>query len=60
MDQLAFYDRYMRLIVEPGLYEVMIGSSSEDIRLTGSFEILGNPRVISGLRRKLFTDVIIK
>jgi len=50
----------MRLIVEPGLYEVMIGSSSEDIRLTGSFEILGNPRVISGLRRKLFTDVIIK
>ncbi|HSV32330.1 MAG TPA: glycoside hydrolase family 3 N-terminal domain-containing protein [Atribacteraceae bacterium] len=38
-EQLAFYDQNMRLIVEPGIFEVMIGSSSEDIRLTGRFEI---------------------
>ncbi|MCD6470733.1 glycoside hydrolase family 3 C-terminal domain-containing protein [Candidatus Bathyarchaeota archaeon] len=39
MDQLAFYDRYMRLVVEPGTYEVMVGGSSEDIRLAGKFEV---------------------
>ena len=39
MDQLAFYDRYMRFVVEPGIYEVMVGGSSEDIRLIGKFEV---------------------
>jgi len=36
---LAFYDINMDLVVEPGIFEVMIGSSSEDIRLKGSFEV---------------------
>ena len=40
-DQLAFYDRHMRFVVEPGRYGVMIGSSSEEIRLKGSFEVIG-------------------
>jgi len=39
-DQLAFYDEYMRLIIEPGLFNVMVGSSSEDIRLSGQFEAI--------------------
>ena len=39
--QLAFYDRQMRRIVEPGTIEVMVGSSSADIRVTGQFEIVG-------------------
>jgi beta-glucosidase len=41
VSQLAFYDRDMEFVVEPGRVEVLVGSSSEDIRLTGSFEITG-------------------
>jgi len=44
VSQLAFYDREMRFVVEPGRVEVLVGSSSEDIRLTGSFEITGERR----------------
>jgi beta-glucosidase len=35
---LSLWDRSMHFVVEPGLFRVMIGSSSEDIRLTGDFE----------------------
>ncbi|MCK4419359.1 glycoside hydrolase family 3 C-terminal domain-containing protein [Candidatus Aerophobetes bacterium] len=38
-EDLASYDIDMNLGVEPGIFEVMIGSSSEDIRLEGSFEV---------------------
>jgi beta-glucosidase len=37
---LALWDRQMRFVVEPGSFRVMIGSSSEDIRLSGEFEVL--------------------
>ena len=36
---LTFYDINMDLVVERGIFEVMIGSSSEDIRFKGSFEV---------------------
>jgi beta-glucosidase len=36
---LSLWDRNMRYVVEPGMFQVMIGSSSEDIRLKGQFEI---------------------
>ncbi len=39
-EDLAFYDADMNLIVESGTVEVMVGSSSEDIRLRGTFEVI--------------------
>ena len=44
VDQLGFYDQDLTLIVEPGNFKVMVGSSSADIRLAGSFEISGNQK----------------
>jgi beta-glucosidase len=45
--QLAFYDRAMQLVVEPGEVEVMIGASSEDIRAAGTLELTGERRVLT-------------
>lgn len=39
-DDLAILDKNMNWTVEPGTFKVMIGSSSVDIRLSESFEIL--------------------
>ncbi|GAH56717.1 unnamed protein product, partial [marine sediment metagenome] len=41
---LVFYDINMDLVVERGIFEVMIGSSSGDIRLKGSFEVKGGKK----------------
>jgi beta-glucosidase len=38
-DDLALYDADLRRVVEPGQFRVMVGSSSEDIRLTGEFRV---------------------
>jgi beta-glucosidase len=39
--QMAFYDRQMNYVVEAGEIKVMIGRSSDDIRLEDSFTIMG-------------------
>jgi beta-glucosidase len=39
-EHLAFFNRHMEFVVEPGAFRVMVGSSSEDIRLAGEFEII--------------------
>jgi beta-glucosidase len=36
-EDLSLFDRDMNFVVEPGIFKVMIGSSSEDIRLEGEF-----------------------
>jgi len=58
MDQLAFYDRHMRFVVEPGTLKVMVGSSSEDIKLTGTFEVVGATKVTPS-DRTFFTEATI-
>ncbi len=54
---LAFYDRQMNLVVEPGYFAVMIGSSSEDIRLSGGFEVTGEAFVLQR-RTEFWADAI--
>ena len=57
-EQLAFYNREMKLVIERGTYHVMVGSSSEDIRLTSEFRVVRtkgiSPRILK------FTEVIVE
>jgi beta-glucosidase len=39
-EKLSFYNNELEWGTEPGDFDLMIGSSSEDIRLRGSFELL--------------------
>ncbi|MGA9348510.1 MAG: glycoside hydrolase family 3 N-terminal domain-containing protein [Anaerolineae bacterium] len=39
VQQLGLYDANLHYTVEPGEFEIMVGSSSEDIRLSGRLEI---------------------
>ncbi|MDD5368390.1 MAG: glycoside hydrolase family 3 N-terminal domain-containing protein [Anaerolineaceae bacterium] len=52
VDQVAFYDDNLDLVLENGNINVMIGSSSDDIRLHGSFEILGAKK--TGIENRVF------
>jgi beta-glucosidase len=38
---MAFYDAVYDFVLEPGRIKVMLGSSSQDIRLRGEFTITG-------------------
>jgi beta-glucosidase len=46
VDHLAFYNIDLELILEPGIVQVMLGSSSEDIRCRGEFEIVGEKKMV--------------
>jgi beta-glucosidase len=50
--QLCFYDREMRLVVEPGNVDVMVSSSSDDHRLVGEFVLTGE--VVEALGKRAF------
>ncbi|MEM4513334.1 MAG: glycoside hydrolase family 3 N-terminal domain-containing protein [Ignisphaera sp.] len=43
-DDLAVYDENMKRVVKPGEYEIMIGSSSQDIRVSLGFRIVNEVR----------------
>jgi len=57
-EQLGFYDKDMRYVIEPGEIKVMVGSSSADIHLEGKFKIIGDIKEIKN-RKKYFTSVKI-
>ncbi len=38
-DDLALYDVNLKRVVEPGKFRVMVGASSDDIRLQDEFEM---------------------
>lgn len=52
-DQFAFLDQDKRWLVEKGTMTVKVGSSSKDIRLTGSFEIT-DTAYIDGKKRGFY------
>ena len=58
MSALGFYNREMAFVVEPGVIEVMVGSSVEDIRLRGQFEIVGETRSV-GADKTFFSTVTV-
>ena len=39
-EKLSFYNQQMQWVAEPGEFDVMIGTSSEKIKLKSSFELL--------------------
>jgi beta-xylosidase len=49
-DRTAFHGRSGTRIVEPGLIEVQVGSSSADLRLTGTLALRGQERVVTADR----------
>ena len=55
MELLAFYDRDMHLVVEPGEFKIMIGHSSEDIVLEKTVLIEGEKQYIE--RRKKYSTL---
>ncbi|HVU55313.1 MAG TPA: glycoside hydrolase family 3 N-terminal domain-containing protein [Puia sp.] len=43
-EHLSLWNREMHRVVEPGTFTIMVGSSSGDIRLTGSLEVKKNQK----------------
>lgn len=52
VDMLAFYDDAHCLALEPGRILLMVGSSSQDIRLREAFEVVGAPKM--PVQRRIF------
>jgi beta-xylosidase len=57
-DRTAFAGRSGHRIIEPGRIDVLVGSSSADIRLTGSLTLHGPERLV-GADRVLTTPVVV-
>jgi len=40
VESLGFYNKDMKFTIEPGMFKVMVGRSSNDIILEGQFEVM--------------------
>ncbi|QGA55335.1 beta-glucosidase [Sulfolobus sp. E5-1-F] len=58
MEALAFYDNFMRLVVEKGEYQILIGNSSENIILKDMFRVKETKPIIE--RRIFLSNVQIE
>lgn len=58
-NQLGFYDRNMDFVLEPGKIQLMIGTSSADMRLQGELDVVGKTTDISKDKAYL-TPVTVK
>lgn len=56
---LGFYDENMDFVVEPGKVEIFIGSSSEDIRVSGEFNLIGEKFIIDN-NKKFTANVAVE
>ncbi|MBS3737034.1 glycoside hydrolase family 3 C-terminal domain-containing protein [Candidatus Bipolaricaulota bacterium] len=59
-DLLGFYGRNMELVTEPGSFKAMIGRSSEDIELSGEFEVTGKRRRPLHSSRSYLSETSVK
>ena len=58
LELLAYYDRNMKLVVEPGEYEVMIGRNAEEVVLKERVSVVGDVKVF-GSRRRFFSKAYV-
>ena len=56
-DQLGFYDRELRFVVEPGPVAISVGTSALDLSGTAQLDLVG-PTVIEPVRR-VFSAVTV-
>ncbi|MBL7496351.1 glycoside hydrolase family 3 C-terminal domain-containing protein [Frankia sp. CNm7] len=58
MSQLGYIGLDGRFVLEPGPVQVLVGGSSDDIRLRGAFEVVGDPVVLEGRRSYLSSTAV--
>ena len=58
VNQLGFYDHEMNFVIEPGQVDIMVGNSSQDIHCNGTFEIVGERKLV-GDNKTFFSETTI-
>ncbi|MDB5000725.1 MAG: beta-glucosidase [Mucilaginibacter sp.] len=51
-EHLSLWNREMKQVVEPGMFKIMVGSASDDIRLTDSLKVVSKLKGKEYIRRK--------